>query len=598
MPTARPHLAARARPLLAWAGLRRPAALLFAWAALRFLAALVIVLLAAAWCRGAEASPPGEPATALWWEDLEGTLRLEPADAEAIVRGVRDALARGDAGVEDLPARWAADRAARIVFLSATDGSRPARVAMGAGRGLGAALEASLRELLRRGVRDRDAAWVKLDVVSERSPRRTYLPGVPLAVEKLMDGVAFSRDLSLAFLPLEVASHGLVDVPGRWLPSRLGPALAARGLPAALRNDPRWRKPSAAWTFRTESWFAGGGEIFRLQRGHRRVEDVDPPRLLGAARAGGEYLRRAVSPDGRFTYSYRPLGGIAEDDYNLVRHAGTVYAMYELLEEAGDAGLLAAAERAADYLLRFVQPFGEAEDGMSILASEDRVKLGGVALAIVALVQRSRVTGDRGSAAVLERLGRYLLHSQRDDGSFVHERHLPSGRPREDFVSDYYPGEALLALLRLNAFDGGERWLEAAERGARYLIRVRDRGVETRELIHDHWLLYALSELYRRRPGEEYLEHAMRICEAIIARQTVDSPHADLRGSYGDPPRSTPAATRSEGLLAAHRMASGSGRADLAQRILEAARRGVAFQLRTQLGPGSTLHLEDPRAPL
>src|SRR5262249_34906170 len=152
------------------------------------------------------------------------------------------------------------------------------------------------------------------------------------------------------------------------------------------------------------------------------------------------------------------------------------------------------------------------------------------------------------------KLGHYLVTQQKDTGAFVSER-LFRSKQALDYESPYYPGEAILALLRLHRLDPQLTWLEAARRGAAYLIEVRDAGIPEQSLPHDHWLLYALNELHRASPDRVYLEHAMRIVRTIQAAQNLDPLFPDYHGSFFDPPRSTPVATRSEGLSAAHALA-------------------------------------------
>ena len=70
-----------------------------------------------------------------------------------------------------------------------------------------------------------------------------------------------------------------------------------------------------------------------------------------ALRLAGAYFVQACGPDGRFTYEYDPVPDLDSGRYNVLRHAGTVYAMMELYAIHRDPRLLAAAERAAAYLL-------------------------------------------------------------------------------------------------------------------------------------------------------------------------------------------------------------------------------------------------------
>jgi hypothetical protein len=165
----------------------------------------------------------------------------------------------------------------------------------------------------------------------------------------------------------------------------------------------------------------------------------------------------------------------------------------------------------------------------------------------------------------------------------------------KEFTSRYYPGEAILACLRIQPFDPEGPWLDAAARGARWLIEVRDAGVPTKELTHDHWLLYGLRELLRHRPDELYRGHAERITTAILTSQNLRGLlEPDWCGSWYTPPRSTPTATRSEGLMCAWEIAVDAGDQARADRIKAALGEAIRFQLRTQVRPESALHLKSP----
>jgi len=195
-------------------------------------------------------------------------------------------------------------------------------------------------------------------------------------------------------------------------------------------------------------------------------------------------------------------------------------------------------------------------------------------------------------------LGIWIQSAQGESGEFtVHTQSYPEGEVASS-VSKYYPGEALLALTRIYALDPDEAWLDTAEAGAQYLINVRDGGLPDSELPHDHWLLYALNELYRYRPNPLYLNHALRLASAILQSQNRDPVYPDWLGSFYRPPRSAPTATRTEGLCAAYLLAQDSGHPREAEAILEGMWLGVAFQLQTQFRPESVMYLDNPRRSL
>ncbi len=590
------------------------------------LALLFVIFLSAA---PAAAEPP-----AIWFDRLIGVEPPAPAVEQELARFLTAWFQEPAAGAA-LPEILAADRAPRMVFVSLSDGRRPARVLRGAGEGAAQAI----RQLFDARQDRRAARWVKVDVIRDVMREEGLDAGRPLNLPRSLYGLAFEPEIGGAFLPEELVAETLVDSDQllrlKKIAARLEVVSQAQelGRGAALRTLGVYRFSTASYFSDAASTPAGGQrvtpeagqrDLMPLYRGHRDFEEISPELLLDAARWGGQYLIRSVGADGRFVYSYRPKGDTERDRYNMLRHAGTIYSMLELHEVAPRPELLAAAERAIGYLKAATEPChpgggrteyhpgggrteyhpggGRTEyPDATCLVEDGFVKLGGNALAIIALAKHAEVTGSGENLALIGQLGRWILANQSDAGEFTaHKVHLETGR-LDDHVSQYYPGEAVLALLRGGPAAGtavSQRWLEAAAKGARWLIEVRDRKVPDHRLNHDHWLLYGLNELFRRQPEPLYLAHARRTTAAILRLQNRRPIYPDWRGSYYNPPRSTPTATRSEGLAAAYLLERDHGDATDANRLLEGLELGVRFQLQTQFRPESALYLADPQRAL
>jgi uncharacterized protein YyaL (SSP411 family) len=308
---------------------------------------------------------------------------------------------------------------------------------------------------------------------------------------------------------------------------------------------------------------------------------------LSAARAGGDYLVRHMHEDGSFVYAYDPVTQKESGAYNILRHAGTTYALLELFEATEDETYLRAAEAALEYLRASAVPCPRYVGALCIL-EENEIKLGGNGLALLALTKYMELARSRDDLELAEGLARFITDIQAPDGRFLFFKMDESGVSDRDFISLYYPGEALFALARLSMLTGEREWMEAAHRGARWIITVRDSDTPTGDLEHDHWMLYALRELSADDVDSMYVGHAARLVSAIVAAQHREKTgeQSKWNGGYYDPPRSTPTATRNEGLGAAHDIFTRAGDPAYAEIARDAMERGVEFTLRTQFTPG------------
>ena len=195
----------------------------------------------------------------------------------------------------------------------------------------------------------------------------------------------------------------------------------------------------------------------------------------------------------------------------------------------------------------------------------------------------------------MSKLAKWIVQTQANDGKFaIHKQIYPNGKISE-FISGYYPGEAILALLRLYNIDSNPQWLNTADKAAQYLILKRDKGLQISKLPHDHWFLYALNELYRLRSRKIFLKHAAKIATAIIQKQNRNPEYPDWMGSYYRPPRSASTAARSEGLTATYKLMRDYGYPALANEILKTVMLGVKFQFQLQFRPENALYLRNPQ---
>lgn len=474
----------------------------------------------------------------------------------------------------------------RSIVLSLGREKACARVATGSAATLAGALRMAASALKKiASTEEISAGRIKIDVELPRLQQPKPGASGRAAPDFSLEGVELPGNLLL--LPEELSSRPLFK--GAELQHGAITSYAQESRNIQPEKDPD--KPKEYGRVKYDSFIEGSNrELVPLYRGNSAAP-VDPDVLLRASTEAGDYLLRHLHDEGLFDYEYDPKNNQMIADYNEVRHAGTVYALLELYGATADNRYRKAAERAIEMMLRWRRPIDEA-DSEAIVYQGGKAKLGASALALVALLEYQKVTGDSKWLSDAKKLGRFLILQQHKDGHF--ESHYFFSKNNDDsFDSIYYPGEAVLALTRLQLADPENlEWQKAAERAADWLVNVRDQGKKTDDLPHDHWLLIALNELVPLTNNKKHLAHAEKIASAIVNAQRVASVYPDWIGSFYDPPRVTPTATRAEGLAAMWQLAGKTGIKRDA--YLEALKKAAVFQMRCQLTPENILYLPRP----
>jgi hypothetical protein len=321
--------------------------------------------------------------------------------------------------------------------------------------------------------------------------------------------------------------------------------------------------------------------------------DIDAGALADLARErvrlGAAWLMQIQRESGAFYYIYDPSDDEYEtQQYNEVRHAGTAYSLYQAYGLLRDESIFVTAESAGEFIREISIPV-EGVGTAYIDPQNNDTSLGGQALAIVALMERRRVTGDTAVDPLIESMAAFLLSLEMEDepGRYYFSYDHNAGRrlPTPDVV--FYPGEALLALTRLaEQFPDGP-YLDAAVRAADYLVYKRDGDLPSLKTIprEDHWLTIALSELYRLHSDQGYISVAYLNADAMISNQ--------YRADEGFPQRIgaarrdgpicyTSTATKGEAIVAAWGLATFLGDQDGIARFSTGARRNAQFQMRVQ----------------
>ena len=267
------------------------------------------------------------------------------------------------------------------------------------------------------------------------------------------------------------------------------------------------------------------------------------------------------------------------------------------IEGSPNSEIASTISKAGDFLRTQIAPLPERQDLLAIWSRPEingrsgyeEAKLGGAGLGLVALLTEERIHPGATDKQTLQGLGQFLLFMQQPDGNF-YSKFVPSQGGFDNWVSLFYPGEAALGLVMLYEYDSDQKWLAGAVAAIEYLGRLRHgRG----DIPHDHWALIATAKLLERGEvqqnpelSELLITHTVQICEAILQAQTPFLADPVLRGGFDREGRTTPCATRLEGLLAALTYLPPE-MTSLRSRIEQACHHGVRFLLKSQVSSGN-----------
>ncbi|MEK6620895.1 MAG: hypothetical protein AABZ13_00245, partial [Planctomycetota bacterium] len=168
-------------------------------------------------------------------------------------------------------------------------------------------------------------------------------------------------------------------------------------------------------------------------QGKAASTQIDDVRL--AINRSANYLMKNTKADGMFEYRINLNPAInVKEKYNILRHAGAMYAMSMYYQLHPDDNMRSAVKRAGNYLRdEAIDTLPGKENMLAVLSKPHdsqgdeplQAKLGGTGLGLVALLSLEDISPGSTPLADLRKLGQFLVSMQREDGSFS-SKYIPS----------------------------------------------------------------------------------------------------------------------------------------------------------------------------
>ena len=399
------------------------------------------------------------------------------------------------------------DSLGNVVFFSVCDGSTRAKVYTGTGKNLSDAWENAVKCTLKGIKRDStEPRWVRADVVCKAwsvtaADILTEIDDTPSGFD--FNGLAFDPQFETAFPEGKMNGMGIYDYKkDRISVERVNDWLEENG------QKPLQILPDDMVGFECRGWFCDENNNIHIlchdgaDTGRRMVSAIDADYAQNIIDTASSFLMNQVQPDGSFIYGIRPQFDKEIDDYNILRHSGTIWSLICRYRMFPDDVLKEKIESAISYMLDQIR---YDDDGAAYLkeVNDTEMKLGGNGIAVVTLTEYMDVFEDEKYREVCKALGEGILKQQDpEDGSYWHILYSDFTRG-EKFRTVYYDGECTFALARLYSLTKDQKWLDAACKAIDHFI------AEDYTQYRDHWVAYSLNEVTKYVDRQDYYEFAL-----------------------------------------------------------------------------------------
>ena len=418
-----------------------------------------------------------------------------------------------------------------VLFLSVSDGTQRAQVFTGKGATLEAAwrdADAKTKAFVKES--EIEPIWLKADVVfTQETVTAKELDKRILRSrhEFFRYGIAFDEDYNTALLEAEMNGSKIYEYDDGGIDKKYLNNYLRRA-----KRDQVKELPQSYTIFQCKGWMCDEEDNVYplidsgLSYGRRDVELLDKAYVEQLLDHAGSFLVDQILCDGSFVYGMYPRFDNEIDNYNIMRHTGTLWSLVCRYRMQPSPELKAIIDSAFDYTL--TQIIYDA-DGNAYLyeAKSDEIKLGGNGIAIVAMTEYMDVLESDKYVDLCRSLGGGILTMlDQQTGEFWHVLNGDFTR-KEAYRTVYYDGEATFGLCRLYSLTGEQKWLDAAVSAVDHFIAADYTQYK------DHWVAYAMNEITKSIPDNpEYYAFALRNAqvnlETIRDRDTTYHTYLEL----------------------------------------------------------------------
>jgi AMMECR1 domain-containing protein len=329
------------------------------------------------------------------------------------------------------------------------------------------------------------------------------------------------------------------------------------------------------------------GNINDLYRYNQLVNesDIDNEMIKERITMAGDWFKKSVDLEtGLLEYEYFPTQGSYSNGINHVRQMASNWATTEIQ-------LFLGQQTMGDVVFKTLQHYSnnlvkaQTEDGNPYLfvKIDSDAKLAYSAFMMLTLINFPDYA-ERDET--LKLLADGILSQQQEDGSY--KTYFQS---EKNSGQDFYPGEAMLALMRYAEISEDTKYLESVKKASPY---YRDYWRQNKNTAFIPWHSQANLLLYKKTEDKEIAEFVFEMNDWLVENyQDLPREYPDKEGGFKSTPGNSSSAYL-EGVNDAYTLAVLVGDEEHKEKYKKALRSGVRFILQMQYHDGNTFYLTRP----
>jgi len=321
-------------------------------------------------------------------------------------------------------------------------------------------------------------------------------------------------------------------------------------------------------------------EIKNLFRYNLQIEKITNSLIYDRIELSKKWFLNNINPNNQLLeYEYYPSKNQYKNGNNHIRQLGSLWSMTELKKFINTEDLDSLIHRE----IYFYLANGKCDAGICYVEIEEKATIGHNAFLILSLIN----TDYEAKSFLLNSFAKGILETQLEDGSYA-----TNFNSDEVTGIDFYPGEAMLALMKLYEFEKDERYLESVKKAYPY---YRNYWRSNKNTAFIPWHTQADFLLYKQTKNPEIADFIFEMNDWLIDKyQIKNSAYPDLIGAFTkENPRSS-TSSYLEGITDAYELAIEMKDTKHIEKYEDSIKSATNWLLLSQYTPENTFYLKNP----